>query len=72
MVAGWNTPATAWGGVVGSLLSVAIGVIALVITVIVVAVRYLIGAQPRRGSTTLGHRRDAEASLARTPGRRRH
>ena len=44
-----------WGGWIS--VVVAIGVIALVITVIVVAVRYLTGAQPQRSSTTLGHRR---------------
>ena len=51
-----------WGGWIS--VVVAIGVIALVITVIVVAVRYLTGAQPQRSSTTPGHRRDAEAILA--------
>ena len=51
-----------WGGWIS--VVVAIAVIALVITVIVVAVRYLTDGQAQRGSTSLGHRRDAEAILA--------
>ena len=50
-----------WGGWIS--VVVAITVIALVITVIVVAVRYLSGGQPQRGATNLGHRREADAIL---------